>query len=250
MSTTHTADALIPDYDAIVAGILARDEDLARERGMTLDQYLAEQEAERLAPERREARIEALARRVRNLAPIESRLSGVVHQALVRGEKLQPTLALREVHAWITREDAPPFMVLTGNPRTGKTVAAAYGLSRHEHADYVHAHHLAERVRPWHADMERGVVPARLDVEYLVVDDLGTERASDRVLEATYVLVDERRGYVRCRGRRVRPKTLITSNLARAELLSHLDKRVAMRLEEDAVWVTADLDPVPVWRRS
>jgi len=244
------SEPTIPDYDAIVADILARDEDLARERGQTLDEYLAEQDAQRQAAERRATRIDVLERRVRNLAPIESRLSGVVHQALVRGEKLQATMALREVHAWLTTPNAAPFLVLTGNPRTGKTVAAAYGLARHEHADYVHAHQLAERVRPWHADLERGVVPVRLDVEYLVVDDLGTERASDRVLEATYVLVDERRGYVRPRGKRVRPKTLITSNLARPMLLDHLDKRVAMRLEEDAVWVTADEAPVPVWRRS
>lgn len=246
----------LTDFDAIAREMMARDDDAARERGMTLDDYLAERDALSAAEERRARRGDDIARRIRNLAPVEARIPALVHQAIVRGEKLQDTRALREVYKWLRDPSGASFCVLTGIARTGKTVACAWALGRYRDADYVHALDLAERVRPWSADLERGVVPLRLGCELLVVDDLGTEIPSSRMLEATYAVIDTRRGFVRAREGRVRPRTLITSNLVRRgkgdepSLEKHLDPRVLGRLEEDACWVQADEAPVPVWRRS
>lgn len=84
------------------------------------------------------------------------------------------------------------------------------------------ARDLAVMWDPWKVEVEAGHEPARRDHHYIVLDDLGTERESDRFHEALGAFVD-----YRMLGRF---KTVITTNLAKPDIRARYGDRIADRI--------------------
>lgn len=75
---------------------------------------------------------------------------------------------------------------------------------------------------PWKAEVEAGAKPAARSRPYIVLDDLGTERESDRFFEALGAFVDYRMD--------ARLKTVITTNLAKQDIRARYGDRIADRI--------------------
>lgn len=75
---------------------------------------------------------------------------------------------------------------------------------------------------PWKAETEAGHVAGNRDRAYLILDDLGTERESDRFHEALGAFVDHRM--------LSQFKTVITTNLARPDIRARYGDRIADRI--------------------
>lgn len=237
--------------DAVRAAMAAfeqREAAAAAEAGVSLEEYRRRTEAAEAEAERRERA--AAARRLAEdaLEPLAGRIRPQMYAAILLGHPLKQTRALSAVRGWLRDRDAPAYLILSGNTRVGKTVACAWALSRHTSGEYCHAQEMAERVAPWRDELARGVKAAKLGAELLVLDDLGTETVTDRSAESLYRLLDGRQGFVKRRGRFARARTIITTNLSRNDLLEHVDARVARRLLESGMWLSAGLEPAD--RRS
>lgn len=168
-------------------------------------------------------------------------------------DNLQDTEALGHVRGWL-QETQEAALMLCGGVGTGKTVAAAWAVVYAERrplaklveagsdplcsrdrgledlrtslprTEVVPASLLARRVDPWKVDTEAGIERLDLDWPLVVLDDLGTERSDDpRFSEALFRLVDERQDQARFR-------TLITTNLKRADIRPRYGDRIADRL--------------------
>lgn len=61
----------------------------------------------------------------------------------------------------------------------------------------------------------------------LVLDDIGTKKVSDWVVEMLYMIINHRYEYMK--------KTIITSNLSLVELADQLDERIASRISRSYV---------------
>lgn len=85
-----------------------------------------------------------------------------------------------------------------------------------------HARDLPMIWDPWKAEIEAGHRPGMRDRPYLTLDDLGTERESDRFHEAFGAFVDHRMlgGF----------KTVITTNLAKPDIRARYGDRIADRI--------------------
>jgi DNA replication protein DnaC len=174
---------------------------------------------------------EALA--VAHLEPLELR-EGVA-QRVYRGD-LQDTRALQAARRWAESME-PPILVLCGDPGTGKTVAAAWAalnvtIRNVAGCRYctaiVHAPELARRMDPW-GDEAANV--ERLDPRYrglIVLDDLGCEMPTDRWQEQFQRFINARQAFGR---------TVITTNLNKADIRPRYGDRVADRLNDTAAAV-------------
>lgn len=92
---------------------------------------------------------------------------------------------------------------------------------RRQHAVW-HATELATLWEPWKAEAEAGRVPGDRSRPYIILDDLGTERESERFFEAFGAFVDHRmRGSL---------KTVITTNLAKPDIRARYGDRIADRI--------------------
>lgn len=122
-------------------------------------------------------------------------------------------------------------VLLLGNVGVGKTHAAA-AMAYVQHVDHGRtlifrsAPLLLDGMRPGRDDhdLQRGQA---IDVGLLVVDDLGSEKASDWTAEQLGIVIDER--YRQCR------PTVVTSNLSPERLKGQIGERAWSRLYEGAL---------------
>jgi DNA replication protein DnaC len=136
--------------------------------------------------------------------------------------KLEQSDALRHVTRWI--DSSERALVICGRPGCGKTVAAAWALSK-AGGDAVRCSELAQRIDPWGDESGRFRYLSPDDEGLVVLDDLGHEAATARNQQAVERFVDCRVGHGR---------TVITTNLAKAEIRPRYGDRVADRLNHIA----------------
>ena len=206
-----------------------REEIEAEKAGVSLEEYRAQRDAEsaRAEAEREAVRVEGerdtaakcLARRLG---------ASVAHARSVVDGKLADSEAVRHVDRWL---NAPsPVIVLCGGVGTGKTTATMLAVWRilgqrvqTSAWEAVPAAMLGRRADPWKQDREAGIEQCDLRAPVFVLDDLGTERTEDaRFVEALFSLVDGRQD--------PKHRTLITTNLARADIRPRYGDRIADRL--------------------
>lgn len=110
---------------------------------------------------------------------------------------------------------------------TGKThlaIAAGKVLARGRRVRYVNVVSLMERVYIGYRDPSRAVDVEALgrNCDYLILDDLGAEKISDRVDERLYLLINTAIG--------AHTKLIVTTNLTYAELAMKCDDRTVSRI--------------------
>jgi DNA replication protein DnaC len=206
-----------------------REEQEAERAGLSLEEYRARAEAEqrREEAEREARRLEML----RNSAAraLSNRLGASIdHARTVVDGRLQPSEAVRHVESWAATD--APALVLCGGVGAGKTTAAmlAAWLVTGDRVttdawEAVPAAMLGRSADPWKQDREAGIEQANLRAALFILDDLGTERSDDaRFSEALFRLVDGRQDS--------RFRTLITTNLGRADIRPRYGDRIADRL--------------------
>lgn len=228
-----------------VSGAVVREISEARRKraeaaGLTVEEHDARLAEDLLASEAAErawdrAKLEAMAR-------ARARVPGCDIAAATLD-----TEATRHARRWYTGPEAA--LVLCGGVGTGKSTAAALVayeaelaalLGRAQHVthldreergkrfaafgpsvDVVAATMLGRRFDPWKQDADAGVVPLATGCALLVLDDLGTEAPGDRrFTDALFQIVDTRS----------ERKTLITTNVARADIRPRYGDRIADRL--------------------
>lgn len=161
-----------------------------------------------------------------------------------------------------------PMLILCGPPGTGKSVAAAWAIVEQAKADIqstwnwtvsevgnggtsrpgasvsadfarraarghgvvVHASRIPQTFDPWRGETLDDRPELRWDVPFLVIDDLGTEQSTARWEEAFGHLIDERLASARCR-------TIITTNISKANIRGRYGDRIADRWNAHAVAV-------------
>lgn len=190
----------------------------ARELGVTAEE-LHERNAAAEARRKREHARSAWFGRHRGAVP-DRVLEDVWH------ERLANPGPLRVVDAWLATD--APCLVLLGGTGIGKTVAALHGSLRHaDGSRFVRATDLGAAVKPTLDERKLGARElSPRHVEYLILDDLGVEQATPRFSEALFAVVDSRQSPSR--------RTVITSNLSRADFRARYDARVISRLNEMA----------------
>lgn len=160
---------------------------------------------------------------------------------LLRG-KLQQVPALRATQAWLAKAMGQPpgrnVLVMCGSTGLGKTLAAAWAISR-EGGIYAKVDELVRDYARW--DRDRTAYDRTADhwrryqrAHLVVLDELGRERDANLARDAVYKLADERQS-------RRRQLTIIITNLSKPDLLARLhagvyDERTASRWARDA-WV-------------
>jgi DNA replication protein DnaC len=139
--------------------------------------------------------------------------------AAIIADRPTETRALALVRTWLI--SSRPMLVLTGPPGVGKTVAAAWALSRLP-GRYARAQELCEMRENWR---ERARWATHLRCEILVVDELGLERDPALAKETLQDVVDKRQ--------RTPRRTLLLGNLDKAGLVARYDARTLDRLGID-----------------
>jgi DNA replication protein DnaC len=71
-------------------------------------------------------------------------------------------------------------------------------------------------------ETEADIINKYTEVNFLILDDFGAEKASDWSLQILYIIIDRRYGELK--------KTIITSNLSLDELAARLDDRITSRI--------------------
>ena len=150
--------------------------------------------------------------------------------AVVADGKHRTTTAVEAVRGWRTDGDGERFLLLSGGVGTGKTMAAAVAIADYGGGCCIRAANLARRVHPTYADTLAGYDPPSLSGFLVVLDDLGTEvdHRSGRWAEAFSEFMEQRGTFGR---------TIITSNLRRAEVLERYGDRIGDRLADDLLAV-------------
>jgi DNA replication protein DnaC len=134
---------------------------------------------------------------------------------------LRETEAVKALHRWL--ESGRTFLLLTGGPGTGKTVASVEAVARLKRARFARAVETCRLGLYTHGDVERMAELRRCRL--LVLDDLGAEFLSDVWLSQFDELVDYRYGE--------RLRTVFTSNLTPESFRDRYGARVADRIRHD-----------------
>lgn len=152
---------------------------------------------------------------------ISERLDVQGAAAIVR-DRPRRTRALELVQAWVL--SSRPVLVLTGKPGLGKTVAAAWALARLP-GRYVCAGEMCEL---WASkrDRDRDRFFQLLRTELLVIDELGQESSADDARAMLQDAIDRRQ--------RLPRRTMLLTNLGRAEIIARYDARTLSRLGVEA----------------
>lgn len=219
MQRVLTADAARKKWEA------EHPEEAAAERARRQAEYEAEQKRE----------IERARQRTEESLPEKLRRLDVPALAIQALAKPEDTPALRVAKQWSGQSDFP-CLLLVGSPGTGKTVAAAWAMSRHvatkgeslpsgggratPRAMFVRASTFARmsaydaKDREWFEDCCR--------TSFLVLDDLGAEFLGEVAKALLDELIDARTGSLR--------RTVITSNLGMQQFEDRYEGRIWDRL--------------------
>lgn len=176
---------------------------------------------------------EAAQRRQERALRLESahdlRLTDEVHRALIEGVPMIETESLRAAKKWALGGERP-CLILGGSVGCGKSVAAAFVL-----AQFGGMWLPAERaLKAFAVNFGEGfsVQSQARDTGMLILDDVGTEDADQKMLSVLTELLD-------CRKSR-RHRTVITTNLTRAKFEArYKSERLASRLSETVMWTSS-----------
>ena len=204
------------DFRSIVAEMEALHEQRARDLGITVEEL---DERNRRADEDRK-RADA---RQRWIEVFHHDVSAkVLAEAFDGGLREEPPL-LAARRWW---RSTVPMLILCGTPGTGKTLAAVSLVCDHG-GEIVRAIDLARRIDPWESEIKRGVRELSIGARLCVLDDLGTEVDTARTKEALFRFVDARLTQ--------ETRTIITANMAKADIRQAYGDRIADRLNGVAV---------------
>lgn len=140
----------------------------------------------------------------------------------VIADRCRPTRAVDLVRQWLASK--VPALVLFGDIGVGKTVAAAWALSRVP-GHYVVANALTRMMRSDYGNPTAEYVRL-MRCELLVVDELGIEEHREHAAAMLYDVVNGRQG---------KRRTLIMGNLDRDAFEKRYDARTISRLHEVGV---------------
>ena len=142
------------------------------------------------------------------------------------GRKL--SMRLERFGIWRGREDEGTLVFLTGKPGCGKTHLACATLRRwivsgRPGALFIVAGEFLHQMKQGFKDGTSGGVMRRAEAaKLLVLDDLGSEMATDWVRDTMYMLVNYRLNHMK--------PTIVTSNLRLGEIAETYHARLASRL--------------------
>lgn len=197
------------------------------------EEYFAQADAEnakRDAEIERERMRDLIDQRVERLSREPAlRLPDETYEALIRG-KLDDHTALLAVKTWLADPAARPCLVLAGSTGCGKTVAAAYALSERGGA-WMPA---ARMVRVFMSNFGDGFAEQERcrSAGLLVVDDVGTEDAADRIAGVLTELLDSR-----CSRKH---RTIITANMTKKAFADrYASERLMSRMVLLSQWVAS-----------
>jgi DNA replication protein DnaC len=171
----------------------------------------------------------------RELASIErmherARASGLGERTREAAAEPKDTPALLATRQWL--ESGKVWLLLAGDVGTGKSVAAAWALLEVARAGQTVAFRRAAEVARLSGFDAGAEELARLKrVGLLVLDDLGTECATGWGTSILHELLDTRH--------ESKLRTIVTSNLKRADARARLGDRLADRVQQDGrvVWL-------------
>lgn len=166
--------------------------------------------------------------------------SGAGEKSIAAAMSPRETPALALVRDWL--KSGKTFLLLTGSPRTGKSVAAAYAMRR-----ALENHRTVLLIRAAEESRCSGYGPeaeARLKllrrVGLLVIDDMATEMLGEVWKQTLDDVIDARHeGKLR---------TVITTNLDTPTFMKRYGIRIEKRIEEDGLKASAG--NVPVTKRG
>lgn len=154
-------------------------------------------------------------------------LTPEVRQRVVYGRSLRRTPSLFAAQRWLARADAPPILVLSGAPGSGKSVAAAAALCDAS---------LIGRSRRWRSASAlvrafAGMFGEALheqqllaDAHVLVIEDVGTESDDARMSSALVEVLEHRGKDV------LQHRTILTTNLREDDFAQRYDARLVSRM--------------------
>jgi DNA replication protein DnaC len=157
-------------------------------------------------------------------------------------DQLDETHAMVATRNWLAKATALPYdrnvMVLCGSMGLGKTVAAAWALTRASGL-YVSVDEYLRDYERWRRDLAQGDEKSQVLRRYkrahlVVLDEVGRERNAEAMRDGFYRLIDWRQT-------RRRELTIMITNLSRKDFVDRLkrgvyDERSYSRLKRDA-WV-------------
>lgn len=125
--------------------------------------------------------------------------------------------------------DTPPILILNGESRTGKThLAAAVGYALIDQGlsvRYELAPMLMAMLRPDAPSRSGDIIERCVNVNLLILDDLGKEKSSEWVKEQLFIIIDERWRNAKL--------TIVTTNLSMAAMEQNLGKAAVHRLYDN-----------------
>lgn len=219
----RASGTLSVELDSVKAAIERRDASEARQMGISVSELHMRREAAQREAEN--ARLEE--EREERLGADRRRVTGDDAALIVSADetRLAASKPWRIVDRWL--RSGRPFCVLSGPRGVGKTVAAMAAKARLGGLvigpdDMVRAHR---------NEHERALALREriFDVGLLVLDDLGLEVDGESAVRAFQALIDQRQGG----GRR----TLVTTNLKRAQIESTYDARTIERITHGGAFV-------------
>jgi DNA replication protein DnaC len=157
------------------------------------------------------------------------------------GRKL--SMRLERFEIWRGREDEGVLVFLTGRPGCGKTHLACATLrrwiesGRRDARFIVTGEFLSEMKQGFNDGTAAGVMRRAQSAKLLVLDDLGSEMATDWVRDTMYMLVNYRLNHLK--------PTVITSNLLLGEIAETYHARLASRLAGE---FAIDMNLLPDYR--
>ncbi len=193
----------------------------------SIDEFVAMQTAGEVARRAREDAVDLRRHRASVIDAFVGRFPDVTVEALRRDE-FERTKAIETINEWLAT--AVPAIVLSGGVGIGKTVAAVYALTRHRVSwQVVRAQRIGAHYERWQSDREDNVVPLRVDVSLLLVDDLGKEGSDRRAHDALDEVADARQSRS--------TRTIYTTNLSGKEFAAReYSHRFRSRLAQSAIW--------------
>lgn len=156
--------------------------------------------------------------------------AGIGSRTLETAESAQDTPAMLATRQWLN--SGRSWLLLAGDVGTGKSVAAAWALLEvAKQGQRIAFRRASEIARMSGFDVGAKDIAALKSVGLLVVDDLGTECQTGWAASIFHELFDARHEAKR--------RTIITSNLKRADARARLGDRLSDRVQQDGrvVWL-------------